>query len=228
LGKVGVLVGVRPGFVANAMQAQRQRQANSLIVEGAEPQAVDRVLYDFGMPMGPFAMIDMAGLGIGWFPGKPAATVRDRLCEMGRLGQKAGAGFYDYGEDNKPRPSPVVAAAIEAFAAETGVTRRAVSDQEILERCLFASINEGARILQEGKAQRASDIDVAWVNGFGWPAWRGGPMHHADNLGLDVVLAGLKRYEGTVGPEFEPAPLIQTLAAEGRRFSDVEPKEPPP
>jgi 3-hydroxyacyl-CoA dehydrogenase len=218
LGKVGVVVGVRPGFVANAMQAQRQTQANRLILEGAQPQDVDQTLHDFGMPMGPFAMIDMAGLDIGWRPGTPTRHMRDRLCEMGRLGRKSGAGFYDYGEDGKPRPSPLVAEAIEAFAAECGVARRTLSRVEILERCIFASVNEGARILQEGKASRASDIDVAWVNGFGWPAYRGGPMYYADRLGLDQVLEGLKRYAAEGNPELSPAPLLERLVSEGRGF----------
>jgi len=221
LGKIGVVSGVCHGFVANRMQAQRQRQANRLIVEGAAPADVDRVLSGFGFPMGPFAMLDMAGLDIGWRPGKPAETVRDVLCEMGRKGQKTGAGFYDYGEDRKPRPSPVVEQAIVDFAARERIERRPVDDQEILDRCLMAMVNEGAKILEEGIALRASDIDVAWVYGFGWPAWRGGPMYYADSLGAGAVLGLMKRLQARHGRDFAPSRLLERLADEGGRFSDL-------
>ena len=225
MGKIGVVCGVCHGFIGNRMQAQRQRQANRLIVEGAAPADVDRVLYDFGMPMGPFAMLDMAGLDIGWFEGKPAATVRDRLCEIGRRGQKTNAGFYDYGEDRKPRPSALVEQTIVEFAAGQGVTRRAISDAEILDRCLLVMINEGAKILAEGIAIRASDIDVVWVHGFGWPAWRGGPMYYADSLGLATVVERLDALAAAHGDEFSPAPLLRDLATQGRGLSH-RPDEP--
>jgi 3-hydroxyacyl-CoA dehydrogenase len=218
MGKIGVVAGVCHGFVGNRMQAQRQRQANKLIVEGAAPSDVDRVLYQFGMPMGPFAMLDMAGLDIGWFPGKPAATIRDRLCELGRKGQKSGAGFYDYGDDRKPVPAEVVDQAIREFAAGVGVVRRAISDQEILDRCLLPMINEGAKILEEGIALRSSDIDLVWVHGFGWPAYRGGPMFYADNLGLNAIVERLEDLERDHGEDFRAARLLRTLAAEGRGF----------
>jgi 3-hydroxyacyl-CoA dehydrogenase len=226
VGKVAICVGVSPGFVANRMQRERQRQANRLVLEGAAPADVDRVIHDFGMPMGPFAMLDMAGLDIGWREGKPTETVRDLMCEIGRKGIKAGAGFYDYGEDRKPVPSPVAAEAIAGFAARSGVTPRTVSDEEILERCLYAMINEGAKILDEGIALRASDIDLAWVHGYGWPAYLGGPMHHADTLGLAHVLARLRHYADAAGPEFAPSPLIEKLVAEGRGFRDLGARPP--
>ena len=215
IGKIGVVAGVAHGFIGNRMQARRQAQANRLILEGAAPADVDRVLKSFGMPMGPFAMLDMAGLDIGWFEGKPAASVRDKLCEMGRKGIKTGAGFYDYGPDRKPQPSAVVDETILAFAAEQGVARRTVVDAEILDRCLLAMVDEGARILEAGKAQRSSDIDVVWANGYGWPAWRGGPMYWADTLGLVRVRNRL------IELGFEPAPLLARLAAEGGRFGDL-------
>jgi 3-hydroxyacyl-CoA dehydrogenase len=228
LGKTAILVGVGPGFVANRTQRERQRQANRLVLEGAAPADVDRVLYGFGMPMGPFAMLDMAGLDIGWHEGKPAETVRDVMCEMGRKGLKTGAGFYDYGEDRKPRPSPIVRDAIAGFQARRGVTPRAITDEEILERCLYAIVNEGAKILDEGCALRASDIDLAWVHGFGWPAYRGGPMHYADAVGLPVVLERLRGYAAAGVEELTPAPLIEKLVAEGRGFRDLGVSPEPP
>src|SRR5271168_4356962 len=177
IGKVGVLVGVCHGFVGNRMLAQRQREAQKLILEGAMPWDVDRVLYDFGLPMGPFAMADLAGLDIGWSKTtSTSSSIRDILCEMDRRGQKTGAGFYDYDENRNARPSPLVEKIILDFASAKGVNRRAISDDEILERCLYPMINEGAKILEEGKAQRASDIDIVWINGYGWPVYRGGPM----------------------------------------------------
>jgi 3-hydroxyacyl-CoA dehydrogenase len=224
LGKIGVVSGVCHGFIGNRMQAKRQAQANRLIVEGAAPVDVDRALVAFGMPLGPFAMLDMAGLDIGWRPGKPAETVRDVLCELGRTGIKSGAGFYDYGEDRRPRPSAVTEETIVAFAARRGGERRAVGDEEILDRCLLSMVNEGAKILAEGVAQRASDIDVVWVHGYGWPAYRGGPMYWADQLGLDAVLDKLEALQARFGTDFAPAPLIRTLAAETRGFRDLEPR----
>ena len=155
------------------------------------PWDVDRVLYDFGMPMGPFAMSDLAGLDIGWSKEKSSSsTIREILCERDRRGQKTGAGFYDYDESRNAKPSPLVEKIILDFAAAKGINRRAISDEEILERCLYPMINEGAKILEEGKAQRASDIDIVWINGYGWPVYTGGPMFWADTIGLDKVLAG--------------------------------------
>ena len=220
IGKIGVLVGVCHGFVGNRMLAQRQREANALILEGAMPWDVDRVIYNFGLPMGPFAMADLAGLDIGWSKEtSSSASIRDILCEMDRRGQKTGAGFYDYDEARNAKPSPVVEQIILDFAAKQGINRRTISDEEILERCIYPMINEGAKILEEGKAQRASDIDIVWINGYGWPVYRGGPMFYADLVGLDKVLAKLKEFEGTMGSAFKPAALLEKLVSEGKRFT---------
>jgi 3-hydroxyacyl-CoA dehydrogenase len=222
IGKIGVLVGVCHGFVGNRMLAQRQREAQKLILEGAMPWDVDRVIYDFGLPMGPFAMSDLAGLDIGWSKEtSKSSTIRDILCEMDRRGQKTGAGFYDYDEQRNAKPSPVVEKIILDFAAKKGINRRTISNEEILERCIYPMINEGAKIIEEGKAQRASDIDIVWINGYGWPVYRGGPMFYADLVGPDKVLAKLKEFEATMGPDFTPAPLLENLASEKRRFQDL-------
>lgn len=222
IGKIAALVGVCPGFVGNRMLAQRQREAQKLVLEGALPWNVDRVLYDFGFPMGPFAMSDLAGLDLGWVREKSSSsTLREILCEMDRRGQKTGAGYYDYDEKRNARPSPVVEQVIRDFAAKQGRTSRVVSEQEILERCIYPMINEGAKILEEGKAIRASDIDVIWVNGYGWPVYRGGPMFYADTIGLDKVLETLRRYEESFGADFKPARLLEELVAQGRKFGDL-------
>ncbi|MGD0563235.1 MAG: 3-hydroxyacyl-CoA dehydrogenase NAD-binding domain-containing protein [Roseiarcus sp.] len=222
IGKIAALVGVCHGFVGNRMLAQRQREAQKLILEGAMPWDVDRVLYDFGMPMGPFAMSDLAGLDIGWSKEmSTSSTIREILCEMDRRGQKTGAGFYDYDENRNARPSPVVEKIVLDFAAKAGVNRRAIGDQEILERCIYPMINEGAKILEEGKAQRASDIDIVWINGYGWPVYRGGPMFYGDTVGLDKVLAAMKRFEATMGESFKPSALLERLVAEGKGFRDL-------
>ncbi|KAA0179445.1 3-hydroxyacyl-CoA dehydrogenase [Cupriavidus gilardii] len=222
IGKIAALVGVCPGFVGNRMLAQRQREAQKLVLEGALPWDVDRVLYDFGFPMGPFAMSDLAGLDLGWVREKSSSsTLREILCEMDRRGQKTGAGYYDYDEKRNARPSPAVEQVIRDFAAKQGRTSRVVSEQEILERCIYPMINEGAKILEEGKAIRASDIDVIWVNGYGWPVYRGGPMFYADTIGLDKVLETLRRYEESFGADFKPARLLEDLVAQGRKFGDL-------
>jgi 3-hydroxyacyl-CoA dehydrogenase len=171
--------------------------------------------------MGPFAMADLAGLDLGWVKEESASrTVREVLCEMDRRGQKTGAGFYDYDAERKAQPSPVTEKVIKDFMAKTGAVARTVSDAEILERCLYPMVNEGAKILAEGKASRASDIDVVWVNGYGWPTYRGGPMYWADQVGLDKILAKLKVFQATLGDDFKPAPLLEKLVAEGKKFSD--------
>ncbi|MGA0603994.1 3-hydroxyacyl-CoA dehydrogenase NAD-binding domain-containing protein [Caulobacter sp. KR2-114] len=222
IGKIAVLVGVTPGFVGNRILGQRQREANKLIFEGAMPWDVDRVLYDFGFPMGPFAMSDLAGLDIGWVKEKSKGeTIRDVLCEMDRRGQKTGAGYYDYDENRNAKPSPVVEKIIKDFAAKQGTNTREISDQEILERCIYPMINEGAKILEEGKAIRASDIDVVWQNGYGWPVYRGGPMWYGDLVGLDKVLAKMKEFQAQMGDVFKPSALLEKLAAEGKRFQDL-------
>lgn len=224
IGKVAVLVGVCPGFVGNRILGQRQREANQLIFEGATPWAVDRVLYDFGFPMGPFAMSDLAGLDLGWNKDKSTgATLREVLCEMGRRGQKTGAGFYDYDGQRTAQPSQLVEGVIRDFARKKGIAPRQVSDDEILERCIYPMINEGAKILQEGVAVRASDIDVVWINGYGWPVYRGGPMHYGERIGLPKVLSGMREFEARHGPQFKPAKLLEELVASGRKFSDLSP-----
>ena len=220
IGKVAVVSGVCHGFIGNRMLAQRQAQANALILEGAMPWEVDRVAYDFGWPMGPFQMSDLAGLDIGWSKEtSKGATIRERLCELDRRGQKTAAGFYDY-DAKRSRTNPaLVEKLILDFAAEKGITRRKIDDSEILERLVYPMINEGAKILAEGMAQRASDIDVVWIYGYGWPVYRGGPMFYADTVGAKEVVAALQRHKAKLGEGFEIAPLLKTVASEGKRFS---------
>ena len=222
IGKVAVLVGVTPGFVGNRMLAQRQREAQKLVLEGAMPWDIDRVLYDFGFPMGPFAMSDLAGLDIGWVKeNSKGETIRDVLCEMDRRGQKTGAGFYDYDENRVAHPSPVTEKIIQDFRAKTGVNPRTISDEEILERCVYPMVNEGAKLLEEKKAIRASDIDVVWENGYGWPVYRGGPMWWGDHIGLGKVLEGMKAFQAQMGDVFKPSALLEKLVAEGKGFSSL-------
>jgi 3-hydroxyacyl-CoA dehydrogenase len=204
------------------MLAQRQREANRLVLEGAMPWDVDRVLYDFGFPMGPFAMSDLAGLDLGWSrETSRGETLKEVLCERDRRGQKTGAGFYDYDEDRRPRSSAEVEKIILDLSERKGIKRRPIGDEEILERCLYPMINEGAKILDEGKALRASDIDIVWINGYGWPAYRGGPMYHAQQVGLGRILAKLREFEARLGPEFKPSDLLVRLTEEGRGFHDL-------
>jgi 3-hydroxyacyl-CoA dehydrogenase len=214
IGKVAVVSGVCPGFIGNRMLSQRQAQAQALILEGAKPWDVDRVLTQFGFPMGPFQMSDLAGLDIGWSAEtSKSESVRDVLCERGRRGQKTGKGFYDYDENRKQSPSPETEAIIADFIAKSGKQQRAVSDQEILERLLYPMVNEGAKILEEKMAQRASDIDIVWLNGYGWPAYTGGPMFWADTVGLDKIVAALGKYG------VEVAPLLKAKAEKGESFN---------
>lgn len=223
LGKIAVLVGVCRGFVGNRILAARQAQANAMLMEGAMPWDIDKVLYDFGMPMGPFAMTDLAGLDIGWKKATSnSASIRDALCEMNRLGQKTGAGFYDYDDKRNASPSAVTAKLVNDFLARSGVTPRRISEQEILERCTYTMINEGAKILEEKIAIRASDIDIVWINGYGWPAYRGGPMFHADMLGPALIVEKLKELAPRLGSDFSISPLLEELAASGRRFQDLQ------
>jgi 3-hydroxyacyl-CoA dehydrogenase len=194
-GKIAALSGVCPGFIGNRILAARTRQAQAMLLEGAMPWDIDKVLYDFGLPMGPFAMSDLAGLDIGWFKEtSKSSTVREVLCEMDRRGQKTGAGYYDYDEKRNARPSPVTEKIVRDFMAKAGNQPRTISDQEILERCVYAMINEGAKILEEKIAIRASDIDIVWINGYGFPVYRGGPMFYADTVGLKTVVEKLKEY----------------------------------
>ncbi len=222
IGKVAVLCGVCHGFIGNRMLYGRGVQANKMILEGAPPQDVDKVLFDFGFPMGPFAMSDLAGLDIGWNKDTTSSsTVREILCEMDRRGQKTSAGFYDYKQgDRTPIPNAEVQAIIKKFAEERQIIQRDVSDQEILERCLFPMVNEGAKILAEGIAIRPSDIDVVWIYGYGWPIYTGGPMFWADSYGLDKLLVKMKEYHAEHGDEFKPAKLIEDLVADGKSFAD--------
>jgi 3-hydroxyacyl-CoA dehydrogenase len=224
IGKVPVLVGVCHGFVGNRMLHQRGKEAERLILEGALPQQVDRVLYDFGFPMGPFAMGDLAGLDVGWRIRKgrgEKARVADRLCELGRFGQKTGAGYYRYEGDRTPRPDPDVEKIIVGVSTELGITRRPIGDEEILQRLLYPMVNEGAKILEEKLAIRASDIDVIWVYGYGWPVYRGGPMFWADSIGIRALRDRMLEFARRTGNEFwKPAPLLDHLADAGRGFLD--------
>jgi len=220
IGKVAALSGVCPGFIGNRMLAARGAQTQAMLLEGVMPWDIDKVLYDFGMPMGPFAMSDLAGLDLGWSrETSTSSTIRELLCERDRRGQKTGAGFYDYDEARNAKPSEVTRQIITDFVARQGRQPRAISETEILERCTLAMINEGAKILDEGIAIRASDIDVVWVNGYGWPLYRGGPMHHADHIGLAEVVAKLKAYGPLMGPNFTISPLLERMAAEGKKFT---------
>ena len=193
--KVAVVAGVTPGFIGNRMLMPRQVEANKLLMEGATPQQIDKVHTDFGMPMGPFQMADLAGVDIGWHRDPTRIeTIRDALAAEGRWGQKKQAGFYDYDEQRNPTPSPRVAEIIEDFRARSNLPKRDITDQEIVERTLYPMVNEGALILEEGKAQRASDVDVVWIYGYGWPVYRGGPMFWAKTEGYDKVVAGLEKH----------------------------------
>ena len=222
IGKIAALVGVCHGFVGNRMLSMRQRQAQAILLEGAMPWDIDRVLYDFGFPMGPFAMSDLAGLDIGWNKEtSKGETLRDQLCELDRRGQKTGAGFYDYDEARNAKPSPVTADLIDKFRAAKGVNVRAFTDEEIIERCIYPMINEGAKILQEGKASRASDIDIVWINGYGWPVYRGGPMFYGDTVGLKTVVASLTKLAREMGDEWAPCELLVKTAEAGGKLSEL-------
>ena len=218
--KVPVVARVCHGFIGNRMLMPRQIEATKLLLEGATPEQVDRVHVEFGMPMGPFQMADLAGVDIGWHrdPNR-VENIRDALCAIDRWGQKKGAGFYDYDERRRPTPSPLVQEIIEDFARKHGVERREISDEEIVERTLYTMVNEGAKILEEGIAQRASDIDVVWVYGYGWPVYRGGPMFWADTVGLETIVEGLKRQEERMKPEFSFSKLLLEKARAGEKFT---------
>ncbi|MBK8273968.1 MAG: enoyl-CoA hydratase/isomerase family protein [Sphingomonadales bacterium] len=195
IGKVAVVAGVCHGFIGNRMLAQRQAPASQLLLEGATPQQIDKVHTDFGMPMGPFQMSDLAGLDIGWHrdPNR-IETIREALCAAGRWGQKTGKGFYDYDEKRNGTPSPEALAIIEDFRSKSNMAKREITDQEIIERTLYPMVNEGYLILEEGKAQRASDIDVVWIYGYGWPVYRGGPMFWGDLEGAGKIVEALERH----------------------------------
>jgi 3-hydroxyacyl-CoA dehydrogenase len=226
IAKVPVVVGVCDGFVGNRMLAARSKQSEKFLFEGALPQQVDAVVTKFGLPMGPFAMGDLAGLDIGWRSRKDRgikSEIADALCEAGRFGQKTGKGYYKYESGSRaPLPDPDVEKLIVDTCARLGLKRREISDDEILERMIYPMINEGARILEEGIAARPSDIDVVWLYGYGWPIYRGGPMHYADQVGLKHIADRLSYYaKATNDPSLEPAPLLKRLAAEGKTFASL-------
>jgi 3-hydroxyacyl-CoA dehydrogenase len=229
LGKVGVLVGNCMGFVGNRMFGPYRREAQFLVEEGVSIEAVNNVLYEFGMAMGPLATGDLAGLDVGWRirkenphlqkPGLRKAFVEDRLCELGRFGQKTGAGWYKYDENRKSSPDPQVASLIRQWTAEAGILQREISADEIVERCIYTLVNEGARLLEEGIALRAVDIDIIYLNGYGFPAHRGGPMWYADTVGLKRVCDRIREFQQRLGSWWEPAPLLLRLAEQGKTFS---------
>jgi 3-hydroxyacyl-CoA dehydrogenase len=225
-----VVSGVCDGFIGNRMLEKYGQQSLFLVDEGASPQQVDRALQSWGMAMGPFAMYDMAGQDIGWeirkrrYKERPDfvySRIADRVCELGRFGQKTGKGFYRYEPGNrKPIPDPEVQEIIEKYRREIGVQPRTLSDEEIVERCIYALVNEGARILEEGIALRASDIDMVYLTGYGFPPFRGGPMFYADSVGLRKVLDSILEFQkGYQGAQWKPAPLLVKLASEGKRFN---------
>jgi 3-hydroxyacyl-CoA dehydrogenase len=229
LGKIGVLVGNCRGFVGNRMFHPYVRESVFLVEEGASVEAVDRALYDFGMAMGPLAVGDLAGLDVGWRirkeyrhlekPGIRQPFAGDRLCEMGRFGQKTGAGWYKYDEKRQAAHDPEVASLVRQWASQEGIPQREISAGEIVDRCLYALVNEGARILEEGYALRASDIDIIYLNGYGFPAHRGGPMWYADAIGLKKVYDRVCEFHRQHGENWQPAPLLERLAAQGRTFA---------
>ncbi|MDA9433759.1 3-hydroxyacyl-CoA dehydrogenase NAD-binding domain-containing protein [Bradyrhizobium sp. CCBAU 51627] len=224
IGKVPVVVGVCDGFVGNRMLMARQRQASQLLFDGVLPQQADAALTKFGMPMGPFAMGDLAGLDIGWRSRKDRgikSEIEDALCEAGRFGQKTGKGFFRYEDGSRaPLPDPEVEKLIDQTLKRLGRKRRSVSDEEILERTTYSMINEGARILEEGIAARASDIDVVWLYGYGWPVYRGGPMYYADHVGLKKIVDRLSYYAREANdPSLEPSPLLKSLADQNAKFT---------
>ena len=232
LGKVGVLVGNCRGFVGNRMFHPYVRESVFLVEEGASVETVDKALYDFGMAMGPLATNDLAGLDVGWRirkeyrhlekPGIRQPFAGDNLCEMGRFGQKTGAGWYKYDENRRPTPDPEVAALVKKWSTDAGIPQRQIPAEEIVDRCIYALVNEGARILEEGYALRAVDIDIIYINGYGFPAYRGGPMWYADTVGLKKVYERVAEFHRAHGELWEPAPLLRQLAKEGRTFADFD------
>jgi 3-hydroxyacyl-CoA dehydrogenase len=232
LGKVPVLVGAGEGFVANRLLSRRSREALFMLEEGATPAQVDQVLVEFGFPLGPFAVADLGGLDVVLATRRArrarltereqAADLLEQLTAAGRLGQKTRAGWYRYDDERRAQADPWVDELIARHSAARGIARRQIGAQEILERCLYAMINEGARLIGEGIVPRPHEIDVIWLHGFGFPAWRGGPMFYADQVGLPAIYQALTKYCDQVGAEyFQPAPLLEQLAREGRGFYSV-------
>ena len=236
LGKVAVLAKNSHGFIGNRMVGPYLREAQFLVEEGASVEEVNQALYDFGMAMGPLAVDDLAGLDIGYairqeFKRLNNSQIRqplvaDRLCEMGRFGQKSGRGWSKYDANRKPSPDPEVAALIEKTAREAGIQRRQIGQQEIVDRCIYALVNEGAKLLEEGVALRAVDIDITYIYGYGFPAWRGGPMFYADTVGLKNVLARIQEFEAQHGADlWSAAPLLKRLAESGQSFAAFDKEE---
>jgi 3-hydroxyacyl-CoA dehydrogenase len=235
LGKIGVLVGNCFGFVGNRMFGPYRREAQFLVEEGASIEAVDKAMYDFGMAMGPLATGDLAGLDVGWRirqenpqlfkEASRKALSEDRLCELGRFGQKTGAGWYKYDEKRQAASDPEVAAMIQKWSAKAGIPQREISNEEIVDRCIYTLVNEGARILEEGYALRAVDIDIIYLNGYGFPAYRGGPMWYADRVGLKDVYARIREFRERFGNWWEPAPLLKRLAEGGGTFAEYTAKQ---
>jgi len=231
LGKVSVMAGNCPGFIGNRMLGGYTRQAALMILEGATPAQVDKVIFDFGLAMGPFTMNDMVGLDLGWRARKMmggtnevTARIPDELCELGRYGQKNGKGYYQYAEgDRTPRPDPEADAVIAQVSEDLGYTRRDFSDDEILKRCMYPLVNIGAKLLEEGHALRAGDIDTVYVNGYGFPTYVGGPMWFADTQGLDNVLADMERFFEETGDDvWKPSDLLKKLVSEGKNFASLD------
>ena len=224
IGKVAVVVGVCRGFVGNRILSARMRQSEDLLLKNAMPKEIDQIVFDFGFPMGPFAMRDLAGLDIGWLredtPDKDT-NIRHLLCTRGRRGQKTGGGFYDYQEGSRtPIPNAEVEQLIEEVSKNAGITRREIPQEDMLKRMIYAMVNEAAKILDEGIAQRAAAIDVIWVYGYGWPTYRGGLTYYADQIGLTSIVEDLERFSKEYDPELEPAPLLRELAQEGKSFRE--------
>jgi len=229
IGKLPVLSGVCDGFIVNRMLAKRSREGFFMLEEGAKPSQIDKIIQGFGFPMGPYALADLAGIDVQYAARQARwerltererqANFVDQMYERGRYGQKTGAGWYRYGEDRKSQPDPDVDQLLADHAAARGIAPRPITDEEVLERCIYAMVNEGAKILDEGVAQRPEDIDVAMINGLGFPAYTGGPMWWADEIGLPKVLEAILRYRDLVGAEYwTPAPLLERLAREGKGF----------
>ena len=219
INKVPIACGVCHGFIGNRMLMQRQNQAIALLLEGAKPEQIDAIHNRFGMPMGPFQMADLAGLDIGWHrDSSRVESVLDALCAVGRWGQKTNAGYYDYLQPRQPTPSPVTASIIADFRARHASAARSISEEEITARTLYTMINEAAHILEDGIAQRASDIDLVWIFGFGWPAATGGPLCWAEGIGLKTVVDGLRRYGSRLPTCFTISPLLLSCAASGARL----------
>jgi 3-hydroxyacyl-CoA dehydrogenase len=230
LGKVGVLVGNCMGFVGNRMFGPYRREAQFLVEEGANVEAVDKALFDFGMAMGPLATGDLAGLDVGWRirreyrhlqdPNVRQPFAEDKLCELGRFGQKTGAGWYKYDQQRRAESDPTVPALLKEWTEKAGIPQRVISSDEIVDRCIYAMVNEGARILEQGYALGATDIDIIYLYGYGFPSYRGGPMWYADRVGLDKVHNRICEFHRQFGALWEPAPLLEQLASQGKTFSD--------